>query len=205
MCEASLDGTHELLEPVPCCRIVVWNVLCWRGTSNIIWLWVSAVCGILGDSGSKLDIGGLIWIKENNKKNTAIWHNVNNQLRVNLFGCQRPKLHEPLLDVVAPAQNLNIYYEVSWVNSSPPGQNGCHFTDDIWDAFSWMKNFASWLKFHWSFLLRVQLTITQHWFRLSLSVEWATSYYLNQCWLSSLRHIFRTKGRWVDTSAPGIF
>ena len=33
------------------------------------------------------------------------------------------------------------------------------------DAFSWMKSFMFWLKFHWS-LLRVQLTATQHWFGL---------------------------------------
>ena len=32
-------------------------------------------------------------------------------------------------------------------------------------AFSWMKMFAFWLKFHWSLLLRNRLTITQHWFR----------------------------------------
>ena len=33
------------------------------------------------------------------------------------------------------------------------------------DAFSWMKSFVFWLKFHWSLFLMVQLTITQHWFR----------------------------------------
>ena len=33
------------------------------------------------------------------------------------------------------------------------------------DAFSWMKSFVFWLKFQWSLFLRVQLTITQHWFR----------------------------------------
>ena len=33
------------------------------------------------------------------------------------------------------------------------------------DAFSWMKSFKFWLKFHWDFFLKVQLTITQHWFR----------------------------------------
>ena len=33
------------------------------------------------------------------------------------------------------------------------------------DAYSWMKIFAFWLKFHWSLFLKVQLTITQHWFR----------------------------------------
>ena len=33
------------------------------------------------------------------------------------------------------------------------------------DASSRMKMFVFWLKFHWGFFLRVQLTITQHWFR----------------------------------------
>ena len=33
------------------------------------------------------------------------------------------------------------------------------------DAFSGMKSFAFRLKFHWSLFPRVQLTITQHWFR----------------------------------------
>ena len=34
------------------------------------------------------------------------------------------------------------------------------------DAFSWMKSFVFWLKFHWSFFwfLMVRLTIIQHWF-----------------------------------------
>ena len=33
------------------------------------------------------------------------------------------------------------------------------------NAFSWMKMLEFRLKFHWSFFLRVQLTIIQHWFR----------------------------------------
>ena len=33
------------------------------------------------------------------------------------------------------------------------------------NAFSWMKMFEYRLKFHWSLFLRVQLTISQHWFR----------------------------------------
>ena len=33
------------------------------------------------------------------------------------------------------------------------------------DAFSWIKSFVFWLKFHWSLFLRVQLKVTQHWFR----------------------------------------
>ena len=33
------------------------------------------------------------------------------------------------------------------------------------DAFSWMKIFIFWLKFHRSLFPKVQLTITQHWFK----------------------------------------
>ena len=33
------------------------------------------------------------------------------------------------------------------------------------DAFYRMQIFSFWLQFHWSVFLRVQLTITQHWFR----------------------------------------
>ena len=33
------------------------------------------------------------------------------------------------------------------------------------DAFSWMKSFVVWSKFHWGVFLKVQLAIYQHWFR----------------------------------------
>ena len=33
------------------------------------------------------------------------------------------------------------------------------------EAFSWMRRFVFWLKLYYSLFLRVQLTITQHWFR----------------------------------------
>ena len=33
-------------------------------------------------------------------------------------------------------------------------------------AFSWMKMYGLWLNFHWSLFPNVQLTISQHWFRL---------------------------------------
>ena len=39
------------------------------------------------------------------------------------------------------------------------------------DAFSWIKSFVFWLKFHWSVYLSVQLTITKHWFRWWLGAE----------------------------------
>ena len=39
-------------------------------------------------------------------------------------------------------------------------QNGCHFTDSISDAFSWMKSLKFWLKLHQRLFPLVQLTIT---------------------------------------------
>ena len=68
-------------------------------------------------------------------------------------------------------------------------------------AFSWMKSFVFRSQFLWSLSMRVQLTINQHWFGYCLGAEWATSYYLKQCWLDSLTHICgtRVQCRWVLT------
>ena len=57
--------------------------------------------------------------------------------------------------------------ECSDLNSPPPplDKMTCISQTIFSDAFSWMKSFVFWLKFHWSLFLRVQLTITQHWFR----------------------------------------
>ena len=45
------------------------------------------------------------------------------------------------------------------VNSSPPGQNGRHFADYIFECISVMKSFVFWLKFHRNLFLRVQFPI----------------------------------------------
>ena len=65
-------------------------------------------------------------------------------------------------------KQFNHKVQYLYFNWSPPGQNGHHPADIISDAFSWMKSFVLWLKFHWSLFLTVQLTITQYWFRYSL-------------------------------------
>ena len=50
-------------------------------------------------------------------------------------------------------------------------------------AFSWMKMCTYRLRFHWSLLPVVQLTIFQYWFRQWLGAGQAISHYLNQWWL----------------------
>ena len=57
------------------------------------------------------------------------------------------------------------------------------FIQTFSNAFSWMKMYEFLLRFHWSLLLRVQLTIFQLWFRQWLGSGQATSHCLNQWWL----------------------
>ena len=42
------------------------------------------------------------------------------------------------------------------INSSSPGQNGHHFTDNIFRCISGNKSFVFWSKFHWSLFLGVE-------------------------------------------------
>ena len=58
--------------------------------------------------------------------------------------------------------------------------------------------FADWFEFHWNLFLMIQLTISQHWFRLWLGAEQPTNHYLNQCWPSYLMHICGTRCGWVN-------
>ena len=48
------------------------------------------------------------------------------------------------------------FTQKSSINSSPPGQNGRFLQMIFSDAFSWMKSFVFWLKFHRSLFLRAE-------------------------------------------------
>ena len=91
-----------------------------------------------------------------------------------------------------------------WSTSTPPSSDFplTHWGRDkmaaISHAFSWMKMFEFQLKFHWSLFLRFQLTIFQHWLRLWLGADQATSHYLNQLWLDYRRiYICVSRPEWV--------
>ena len=63
-------------------------------------------------------------------------------------------------------------------------------------AFSWMKIFVFELKFHWSLFLRVQLTISQHWFMEWLGSELVSIRFLNQWWpnlMNQMLHWYLTR------------
>ena len=71
------------------------------------------------------------------------------------------------------------------------------------NAFWSILFFSFRLELHWTLFLRVQLTISQHCFRLWIGAEQAASHYSNQCWPSSLMHICGTRGTWVNPRVPG--
>ena len=68
------------------------------------------------------------------------------------------------------------------LNTLRPNQNVCHFPDDNWNKFSWMKMLKLLSRIHWSLFPRFKSTIFQPWFRKWLDTDQATSHYLNQ-WL----------------------
>ena len=66
-----------------------------------------------------------------------------------------------------------------------------------------MKMIEFRFELHWNLFPGVQLTKCQHWFRQWLDAEQATSHYLNQCWPSSLTHIYAAQvGRSINTQWP---
>ena len=57
------------------------------------------------------------------------------------------------------------------------------------NACSWMKILVFCFKYHWSWYLKFQLSICQHWFRYCLGAEQATKQYLNQwCTISGTQN-----------------
>ena len=72
------------------------------------------------------------------------------------------------------------------------------------NAFSWMESFVFRLEFHWSLFLRIQLTISQHYFRQWLGAKQAPNHYLNECWPSSATHICSTRRRGVKNGIMSL-
>ena len=63
------------------------------------------------------------------------------------------------------------------------------------NAFSWKKIYVFWLKFQWNMFLRVQLTISQHWFRYRVSSKHVPRWPLLEAVL--WRIICVTRPQWV--------
>ena len=89
----------------------------------------------------------------------------------------------------------NIYR--SYLNSSPPGQNGRHFTDDNLKCIIVNEKFCILIEISLKFVPKCP--IDNKTVMVQVRAEQATSCYLNQCWRSSPTHICGTRGRWVNS------
>ena len=56
------------------------------------------------------------------------------------------------------------------------------------NAFCWIKLYEFRFNFHWSLLIKGQLTIFQHWFRKCLGSDQVPNHYMSQRWHSLLMH-----------------
>ena len=90
---------------------------------------------------------------------TSSWRDVN----LGLTKCIAYNLHSHLM-------KFNTVQII--INTMSPGQNGRHFSDDIFKCTFLNQNASCWIKVSLKFfLIRVQLMIFQHWFRIWLGAE----------------------------------
>ena len=95
-------------------------------------------------------------------------------------------------------------YCMAQVNSLSPRQNCHHFADDIFKCIFVSKNIWIHLRFHWSLFIRFELPVFQHWFRLWLDADKATSHYLNNWWFTLLTHTCVTWPQWVKIHVSDV-
>ena len=91
------------------------------------------------------------------------------QVRWQLFEEPKRSCNIPIMHI---SWNANHWFKIKdvsprsqWVNSLRPRQMDAISQTTFSNAFSWMKMLEFRLKFHWRLFPRVQLTISQHWFR----------------------------------------
>ena len=83
---------------------------------------------------------------------------------VSADSCDHCLLQYPMLhDLPHPGIQENKHQtNQPYVNPSPLDKMAAVSQTTFSNAFSWMKTFVCWFKFHWTLFLTVQLTITQH-------------------------------------------
>ena len=92
-------------------------------------------------------------------------------------------------------------WQLAHIRPIMPGQNG-HAADVIFTCMSWTKVVKCWFQFRPSSFLWVLLRTSQHWFRLWLGGEQATSHYMNQCGSWSVTPYGVTGPQWVSRYTP---
>ena len=109
-----------------------------------------------------------LYLLKQNREHAGFNHGLPCYVKTMALGCQLRQKPHTTASVFGSLCPSGLVFGIPWqamINSSPPGQNGRHFTDDIFKCIFMMKSFVFWLQFHWSLFRMVQLMITRYWFR----------------------------------------
>ena len=93
------------------------------------------------------------------------------------------------------------HYLAEFINSFPLDKMSTALADDILKGIFMNWNLCILIRISLKFVPEGPIDNNQHWFRLWLGAEQATSHYLNKCLPSSLTHICGTRGIWVKDVA----
>ena len=74
-------------------------------------------------------------------------------------------LHATMNMIRDPFNNLLLNSIEIYSTHLPPDKMATISQTTFSNAYSGMKKFKFWLEFHWSLLLKVQMTKNEHWFR----------------------------------------
>ena len=97
-------------------------------------------------------------------------------------------------DKIACISMLVQFWTLTVDNSSPPGQNGRHFADDIFKCMN--EKLRILIRVSLKFVPKGPINNKSALVQVMAWAEQATSHYLKKCLLSSLTHICGTRGRW---------
>ena len=87
-------------------------------------------------------------------------------------------------------QNIGLYFVAAsiqdWLTYLPLDKIAAISQKTFSSAFSWMKSFVLWLKFHWSLFQWFQLTINQHWPNRQQAIIWTNADLFHWCIFAAL-------------------
>ena len=109
----------------------------------------------------------------------------------------------PNIKIIFPGYRNSHNKDMPWdcviLNTFRPRQMATIFQTTFSNAFSWMKMYEFWLKFHWSLFPRVRLSIFQHWVQIMAWRRPGDKPLSEPMMVRLLTHICITRPQWVKT------
>ena len=117
----------------------------------------------------------------------AYWVHQFDSFHMLLFCCDRV-MHVKVVTLKPNIDFTKPLFLCICFNSSPRTKWPLFLKKIFWRAFAWMEMLEFRIKFHWNWLLRVELTICQHWFSSGFAPFRRQSLSQNQCWHGEPTH-----------------